>query len=80
MTTPNRNGRIHGILATIAIPVWMLLVSTLAVKSHFELPACPQMSRRGSARWNFGSAAQRSPTRRRTTSRPTPHRNPTQGG
>lgn len=37
MTTPSRNGRIHGILATIAIPVWMLLVSTLAVKSHFAL-------------------------------------------
>jgi len=37
MTTLQRNGRILGILASIAIVVWMLLVSTLAVKNHFAL-------------------------------------------
>lgn len=37
MTKPSRNGRIHGTLASVAIMVWMLLVSTLAVNNHFEL-------------------------------------------
>ena len=37
MTKPGRNGRIHGTLASIAIVVWMLLVSTLTVNNHFEL-------------------------------------------
>lgn len=37
MTKPDRNGRNHGILASIAIVVWMLLVTTLAVKNHFAL-------------------------------------------